>query len=85
MLEKFYVYCHDCNKLVAVCCNVDIASSVSNAYFKTTNSAFSGDYCVSFLVNHYPGREAYSVSRIDAFTPHQIYSECDCRSWAMSP
>jgi hypothetical protein len=33
MSEKFYVYCHDCSKLIAVCCNLDLASAVATAYY----------------------------------------------------
>lgn len=36
MSDKFYVYCHDCKKLVAVCHDLDMASIVSSAYFKAT-------------------------------------------------
>jgi hypothetical protein len=47
MSDKFYVYCHDCEKLVAVCFDLDMASVVSSAYFKATKH------------NHTMGTEKY--------------------------
>ncbi len=47
MSEKFYVYCHDRNKLIAVCSDVDMASAVSSAYFAKTKH------------NHTMGTEKY--------------------------
>ena len=36
MSEKGYVYCHDCDKLIAICFDIEIANKVSSAYFRKT-------------------------------------------------
>lgn len=36
MCEKVYVYCHECKKLIAVCCNHFIAHLTANAYYAET-------------------------------------------------
>ena len=49
MSDKVYVYCHEDKKVVAVCCNLDIASAVSDAldsnhYTVGTAEYFKGAY-----------------------------------------
>lgn len=36
MSEKFYVYCHKCERLIAICYCLDLANLVSTMYFKRT-------------------------------------------------